>query len=183
MSINFHPIQVPFFNFNVLRFAEVARSHFERHQWYTIDETVLGKWAYKPEGKAPTLCTGLPAALEPRCIFPQGVPDITGIEITGQSSKMACHGAFVSKVAHGDFDDFIAIVSQPGADALVLFRSRRVAVEMTAQAVQIKADTFVLVVVRCAVDDVRGSRSNGAVKADLSAADPLLETGRQKQVP
>jgi len=92
---------------------------------------------------------------------------------------MARHGAFVFEVAHGDFDHFVAVVPQPAADALILFRGCRIAVEMTAQAVQIDAHAFVLVVVRRTVNDIRGSRSNRAVEPDLPAADSLFETGSQ----
>jgi len=96
---------------------------------------------------------------------------------------MASHSAFISKVAHGDFDHFIAIITQPSPNALIMFRRCRIPVEMAAQAVKIDAHAFILLVVRCMVDEIRRRRADSAVKADLPPSNPFFKTGSQQKMP
>jgi len=90
---------------------------------------------------------------------------------------MPDHGIAVVQFVDGDFNDLVAVVSQPGAYFTVFFSHGGISVEPCAHTVQIDADTVVILVVFISGEkDIRGGAADLVIQADVSPeADLLLE--------
>src|SRR5262245_40379811 len=121
--------------------------------------------------------------MKPRGVRPKRIPKLCGSEIPGKFAEVARHGRFVVEVTRCNLDDLVAVVTQPGSDALILLRCGGIAVQMPAQSIEVDTDALVLGMMRSAIDDVGRRRPDRPVEADLLSPDSLLETGREEQVP
>jgi len=93
---------------------------------------------------------------------------------------MTRHRPRVMEFIYRYLDNLVTIVTQPSPNACVLFCGGRVAVDVVAQAVEVDAYPFVVIMMRAAINDIRGVVTDGPASRICCPRIPSSSLPQQK---
>ncbi len=166
---------------SILPLAEHSCRRGKRHQGHRRLPAFCRRRRNEPEyssksGHCPVSCSCKPAVV----VLHFG-SQIRRSKIARKAPEMTRHGVLIIKLVRGNLDDFPAMPAKPVADQTVFGCGSGITMDVATHPVQVDSDAFIGVVIRRAVDDIRGGSADRCIQTNLLASHALLEPGCEQQ--